>query len=173
MNGGRLWINVMANKKILAAIVFWMLAIPASASFAQAFLEETDSTYINLGLISYSTDYVLQEDLSSITFKIRNNTSRSISSMFAWVYRFQESEEGVPGSFLLVNNPHRGSVTVKGGAHPPGLIREWRFEILKRRRTAQGNEEYTLRVSPKSIFYLNIEPAPPPKDPDGPRETRQ
>ncbi len=166
--------NVIAKRKFLAAAGFILLAlIPARASFAQAFLEETDATYINLGLISYSTDYVLQEDVSAITFKIRNNTSRSISSLFAWVYRFQEGQEGVPGNFLLVNNPHRGSVTVKGGAHPPGRIREWRFEIVKRQRTAIGNEEYTLRVSPKSIFYLNIEPNPPPKKPDGPRETRQ
>lgn len=136
----------------LLALLIWHIA--GERSFCQQTKEkETNETFFNLGYISYSSIYVLSQDGMFITFKIRNNANRPVSNIFAWIYRNRESKEGEVSDFMLVNNPNKGGILLKGGAHKPGEIAEWRFSLTRAKDTVDPLEKYTIRVSPKSIFF--------------------
>jgi hypothetical protein len=136
----------------LLAILIWHIAV--GESFCQQPKEkETDETFFNLGYISYSSAYVLSADKMFITFKIKNNASRPVSNIFAWIYRTRESKEGEASDFILVSNPNKGGILLKGGSHKPGEIAEWRFSLTRVKETVDPLEKYTLRVSPKSIYF--------------------
>lgn len=126
--------------------------------------EEADDvrTFINLGLISFSPKYKLTENGRHIIFRIRNNSARSISNIFAWVYGFVKGKDGKETDFRLVNNPHRGGTMVKGGPHFPGKVIEWRFPLTEKISPDDTKRDFTLRASQKSIFFMKVEPAAPP-----------
>ena len=135
-------------------LVLFICLIAGETSFAQQTKEKEDEgTFFNLGYISYSPNYVLSQDGRFITFKVRNDTSRPITNIFAWVYRSGEEKEGETSGFLLVNNPNKGGILVKGSSHPSGEIAEWRFSFTRVKNKINPSEKYSLRVSPKSIFF--------------------
>lgn len=134
------------------------------AKFAAAQNQEINpdarEEFIPLGLISFSTKYQLAEDGRFIIFTIRNNAGRTINNIYGWVYRYRKGDDEKPENVLLVNNPHRGGVIVKGRPHSPGKLADWRFPLFKRVQEKDKENRFTLRVSPKSLFYSNIETRP-------------
>lgn len=147
-------------KKILSAkhfltclLIFLIWHIAGDEGSCQQNKEtEVEETFFNLGYISYSASYVLSPDRLFITFKVKNNTSRPISNIFAWIYRTSKAKEGETPDFLLVNNPNKGGILLKGASHSPGETSEWRFPLIRAKEPVP-QEEYSLRVSPKSIFF--------------------
>ena len=120
----------------------------------EATSEENSENFSNLGYISFSDKYTISKNAKNIVFRIRNNATRSISKIYAWVYEVSK-EEGT--AYRLVNNPNQGGLPVKGGVHAPGTIVDWRFPLT----AADQNKtevEYTLRASHRSIFFTNLEP---------------
>lgn len=137
----------------LAWLVLLLAPIPVSAQ-----TDEPENELIDLGPISFSPDYNLSEDKSFIIFTIRNNTTRSIHGIFAWVYEFNENENSVPVNFRLANNPHKGGLSIAGEAHVPGALVGWRFPLTSARLLNDKFQKFTLRASPKGIFFSKVEP---------------
>lgn len=148
--------KINSQKKCIwvSLLALFICHLAGETSFAQQTKEKEDEkAFFNLGYVSYSPNYALSQDGRFITFKVRNNTSRPITNIFAWVYRSGEEKEGETSGFLLVNNPNKGGILVKGGLHPSGEIAEWRFSFTRVKNTTDPTEKYSLRVSPKSIFF--------------------
>lgn len=122
--------------------------------------DEEEIDFFNLGLISVSPNYILAEDAKFILFTIRNNTTRSISNIFGWVYEFIEDEQGVSSNFRLVNNPNQGGLIIKEKHHTPGTVVQWRFSLIASKQPVDPLKSFTLRISPKGIFFSRIEPQP-------------
>jgi len=123
---------------------------------------DADSEFVNLGSIAFSNDYQLSADRSFIIFKIKNQEFRTLSHIFGWVYLFETGSDQQPTAFQLINNPHQSAILIKGGPHRPGVTAQWRF-FLRKKTSANAKEKFTLRVSPKSLFYAVWEP-PLPKE---------
>ncbi len=118
----------------------------------------TDEVFIDLGPISFSSNFVLSPDLDHITFRIKNQTTRTIDKMYGWVYHYAKGTVSNPRNLTLVNNPHRGGTVTLGQPHRPGEIAEWRFPLIKTLPSTDIAEKFTLRVTLKGIFYPRIEP---------------
>ena len=126
----------------------------------------------NLGPISYANDYKLSPESDHITYRIKNQTALTIEQIYAWIYHAAEDEEGNTTSSTLVNNPHRGGIITEGKPHRPGDIAKWRFPLIKRLTTkieglgggGVNAKTFTLRVSPKGIFYPKVEPPAKPEE---------
>lgn len=157
-------INRLPYKLILAfSLFFSVLHMGGVDCFAQQAQTGTDksgksvkSNFINLEYISFSPDFTLGDNASFIVFKIQNNSARPIANIFAWVYRIKKGKNKDTLSYLLANNPNKGGILVNGGTHAPGEIAEWRFPLTQTANPndpIDPNEKYTLRVSPKSIFF--------------------
>ena len=131
-----------------------------------------DDAFNNLGPISYANDYKLSPESDHITYRIKNQTARTINKIYAWIYHASEDDQGNTTSSTLVNNPHRGGVITKGKPHRPGDIAEWRFPLIKTlaskiERIGGGGarpKTFTLRVSNKGIFHPKAEPPAKPKE---------
>ncbi|NIQ04146.1 MAG: hypothetical protein GWM98_30465, partial [Nitrospinaceae bacterium] len=93
-----------------------------------------------------------------ILFRIRNNTPRSISHIYAWIYKYRDLGRAGKKDYVLVNNPHQGGQVLKG-PHAPGTVKEWRFSLRKDLPLPEKNEKFTLRVQPGAIFYHSLEPS--------------
>ena len=145
------------NKKIICLLFFCLTLVSFSPDEAAA-QNISQKDFTNLGLISISRNYTLAKDASHIIFPIRNNTTRTISNIFGWVYRFNQPPEGKPFNFVLVNNPHRGGTVIKGKPHRPTTIADWRFPLIKAVPGSKKAGKYTLRISTKSVFYPKVEP---------------
>ena len=143
---------------IICALVVWGLVFQVGITFSQESSNRRNDEFVHLGLISYLKKYEVAKDGSHIIFKIRNNGNLSISTMFAWVYRYTEGPDGKPIDWILVNNPHKGGIKFLRTPHPPGKIKKWRFPIIRRFRLVDIKEKYALRISQKSIFFATIEP---------------
>jgi len=115
--------------------------------------------FVDLGTISFSKEYKIKPGDEFIIFPIRNNSSRTISNIHAWIYKYSEDANGQPSGLLLVNNPHRGGMVADGKTHTPGTVADWRFPLVRGNRTSDPTGKFTLRVSPKSILFALIEPA--------------
>ncbi|MBI5427088.1 MAG: hypothetical protein HZA02_02280 [Nitrospinae bacterium] len=126
--------------------------------------------FINLGLVSYSPDYTLAPDASFIVFKIKNNSARSISNIFGWVYRYQEGNDGNAANFVLVNNPNQGGMMLKSDRLAPGGVAEWKFALTKNAQAGKDKGKYALRISPKSIFFSRLGPGTKPGGPSKPSQ---
>lgn len=120
--------------------------------------EEEDFT--NYGLISISNKFELSKDRRHIAFNILNNTGRSISNLFGWVYEFDEDESGKKNKFILRNYPHKGSVCISSRFHKPGKRGKWRF-VLKRAVPDDAEHNFLLMVNLNSIFFAKVEPIEP------------
>ncbi|MBN4078343.1 hypothetical protein JYT29_03370 [Nitrospina gracilis] len=143
--------------------LFFVFALAFALNFAplgfQVYGQEQKAEkFTNLGAIAISDKYTLPENRRAIVFRIRNNTTRSISQIFGKVYKINKSTTDPKKKFLLINNPHRGANTLKGSPHLPGTIAEWNFVLAVKPRLADQNLSYTLQVHPRSIFFSNVEP---------------
>jgi hypothetical protein len=148
-------------KKYLLFIPFiilmsWLLimAIYPSPALAQ---EDVNEKFSNLGLIGVSNLFSLPEQTNNIVFRIKNNSSRTISHIFGWVYQFDKTANGQGKNYLLLNNPHKGGNIVKGNPHRPGTVSEWSFPLVREPFIANQEIDYTLRVHSRSIFFASIE----------------
>ena len=71
--------------------------------------EDIKEEFVNIGLIGVSKLHSLPEQTNSIVFRIRNNTTRTISQIYGWVYMYDKGPNGKGNNFVLMNNPHKGS----------------------------------------------------------------
>ena len=134
----------------------WMFALANYPSNALAH-EDVNEKFENIGLIGISNLYTLPDKTSTIVFKIRNNSTRTISHIFGWVYIYDKEPNGKGKNFVLLNNPHRGGSIIKGKPHRPGTVSEWSFPLVREPSTANQEIDYTLRVHSRSIFFANVE----------------
>tara|TARA_B100000686_G_scaffold355103_1_gene469938 strand:- start:5672 stop:6175 length:504 start_codon:yes stop_codon:yes gene_type:complete len=112
--------------------------------------------FVNLGYISVSKKFTLASNGKSITYKIRNNTTRSISNLFAWIYEIEKKKDNKSPLYRLVNNPNKGGLPIKGSAHSPGETTDWRFLLTAAVKTKK-DIDYALRISHRGIFFVNME----------------
>ncbi len=144
------------KKKVIAFLYF--IALSTTLSVNQAYSQgQKEEKFTNLGPIAISDKYVLPENRRAIIFRIKNNSSRSISQIYGRVFMIKKIETDPNKRFLLINNPHKGGNILKGKPHRPGTISEWNFTLMREPLIANQNIEYTLQVHPRSIFYANIE----------------
>ena len=134
----------------------WMFALASYPSNALA-QEEVNEKFVNIGLIGISNLYILPEKTNTIVFRIRNNSSRTISHIFGWVYMYDKAPNNKGKNFVLLNNPHKGGNIIKGKPHRPGTVSEWSFSLVREPSTANQEIDYTLRVHSRSIFFANVE----------------
>lgn len=111
------------------------------------------------GPIGISNQFTLPDKTNTIVFRIKNNTTRTISQIYGWVYMYDKGPNGKGKNFLLLNNPHKGGNIVKGNPHSPGTISEWSFPLVREPFIANQEIDYTLRVHPRSIFFAKVEGA--------------
>ena len=134
----------------------WMFVLANYPSNALA-QEDVNEKFENIGLIGISNLYTLPDKTSTIVFKIRNNSTRTISHIFGWVYAYDKEPNGKGKNFVLLNNPHKGGNIIKGKPHRPGTVSEWSFPLMREPSTANQEIDYTLRVHSRSIFFANVE----------------
>ncbi len=148
-------------KKLLSQIfrTCLILAVYSSDILAQ---EDASEKFVNIGLIGVSNIYTLPEKTNTIVFRIKNNTTRTISKIYGWVYMYDKGPNGRGKNFVLLNNPHKGGNIVKGNPHRPGTISEWSFPLVREPFIANQEIDYTLRVHSRSIFFANVESVAPP-----------
>ena len=120
--------------------------------------EEKDEKFTNIGAIAISDKYTLPKNRRSIIFRIRNNTSRSISQIFGKVFIVDKEATDPRKKLLLTNNPNKGGNIIKGSPHLPGTIAEWNFVLAGKPPLSNQKIRYTLQVHPRSIFFSNVEP---------------
>ena len=118
---------------------------------------KSEEEFVNMGYISVSPKYTIGPRAKSITFKIKNNATRSIQSIFGWVYEFTESEEGEVSNFRLVNNPNKSGLPSKRSAHKPITDETWRFPLIAVNPPIDPSKKFTLLVDPKGIRFAIIE----------------
>ena len=134
----------------------WMFALANYPSNALA-QEDVNEKFENIGLIGISNLYTLPDKTSTIVFKIRNNSTRTISHIFGWVYMYDKAPNNKGKNFVLLNNPHKGGNIIKGKPHRPGTVSEWSFPLVRELFIANQEIDYTLRVHSRSIFFANVE----------------
>ena len=117
--------------------------------------EQKAEKFTNIGAIAISDKYTLPDNRGAIVFRIRNNTTRSISQIFGKVYMIDKLATDPRKKILLINNPHKGGNIQKGGPHLPGTVSEWNFVLAMK---PDQNLRYTLQVHPRSIFFSTVEP---------------
>jgi len=120
--------------------------------------EQKAEKFTNIGAIAISDKYTLPINRHAIIFRIRNNTTRSISQIFGKVYMIDKLATDPRKKFLLINNPHKGGNILKGSLHLPGKVSEWNFVLAMKPRIANQNLSYTLQVHPRSIYFSTVEP---------------
>ena len=134
----------------------WMFALAGYPSNALA-QEDVNEKFVNIGLIGISNLYTLPDQTKTIVFRIRNNSTRTISHIFGWVYMYDKALNGKGKNFVLLNNPHKGGNIIKGKPHRPGTVSEWSFPLVREPFIANQEIDYTLRVHSRSIFFANVE----------------
>jgi len=120
--------------------------------------EVNEDKFFNIGPISISDLYTITPNKQNIVFKIKNNTSRTIRQIYGWAYKFDKGADGKGKNFVLLNNPHKGGIIIKGKPHRPGSISEWSFPLVRKPSIASQETSYTLRVHSRSIFFASTEP---------------
>ena len=145
--------------KILAFSFFSLLlvSIPISAQEEQP----EEESFVNWGYISVSPKFTLGQKTQFIVFPVKNNTTRSIRTIHAWIYELSQDDQGTV-TFRLANNPNIGGLLFKEKLHTPGTVADWRFSLVAAKRPAGGEQKFTLRVSHRGIYFARIEPPPPP-----------
>ena len=146
----------MKNNLFIAFLLIFSLVLFLSNN--QAYGQEEEEKFTNIGPIGISNKYTIPEKKRAIIFRIKNNSSRTIKQLFGRVFKIDKSQTDPQKKFLLINNPHKGGSISKGKPHRPGTISEWHFTLALEAPTANEEIEYTLQVHPKSIFFANIEP---------------
>jgi hypothetical protein len=149
------YLKIKKQSLILTAICLFSLTSYAGQALAQ---DDVKENFVNSGLISISDLYNLPSKTNTIVFRIKNNTARTISQIYGWVYMYDKGADGKGTNFVLLNNPHRGGNIIKGNPHRPKRISEWSFPLLRKTNIANKEISYTLRVHTRSIFFASIEP---------------
>ncbi len=155
------------NKSIKVCLKQWLicscfftlclLLIPLN-SFAQTEAKDNEGPeYINFGYVSVSPKYTIAPNAKSIIFRIRNNATRSIQSIFGWVYEFEEPEEGEATQFRLVNNPNKSGIPIKGAIHKPAAEEQWRFPLIAANPPVNSSKKFTILIDPRGIRFAIIE----------------
>ncbi len=150
-------LNNMQNKIFFVCALSFALNL-APLCFQVYGQNQSAERFTNIGAISISDKFTLPADRRAIIFRIRNNTTRSISQIFGKVYRVDKLATDLGKKFLLINNPHKGGNILKGNPHLPGAIAEWNFALAVQPVVADQNLSYTLQVHPRSIFFSTVEP---------------
>jgi hypothetical protein len=117
-----------------------------------------EEKFTNIGAIAISDKFTLPKNRRAIIFRIRNNTTRSISQIFGKVLMIDKLATEPRKKLLLTNNPNKGGNILKGSPHLPGTIAEWNFVLTEEPRLADQQISYTLQVHPRSIFFSNVKP---------------
>jgi hypothetical protein len=138
----------------LLGVIFFTFIFYPSQALTQ---EDVKESFINNGLISISDLYSVPSKENIIVFRIKNNTARTISQIYGWVYMFDKGSDGKGKNFVLLNNPHKGGNNIKNKPHQPGKISEWSFSLAREPSIESQEIGYTLRVHPRSIFFASIE----------------
>jgi hypothetical protein len=146
------------SKKLFFVYLLVFSLILAPLCFQVYGQEEKDEKFTNIGAIAISDKYTLPKNRRSIIFRIRNNTTRSISQIFGKVFMIDKESTDSRKKLLLTNNPNKGGNILKGSTHLPGTIAEWNFVLAGKPRLSDQNIRYTLQVHPRSIFFSNVEP---------------
>lgn len=141
----------------LGFIIFFFGISDAQTQPNEDAIDQPEEEFINFGYISVSPKYKLGPRAKSITFKIKNNATRSIQSIFGWVYEYTESEEGEASDFRLVNNPNKSGLLFKGGEHKPITEETWRFRLIAANPPIDPSKKFTLLVDPRGIRFAIIE----------------
>ena len=141
-------ILLLSSLSLLSSIFFTVQAI------AQ---EDSNEKFFNIGPISISNLNTIPSKKNNIVFKIKNNTSRTISQIYGWAYKFDKGPDGKGKNFVLLNNPHKGGMIIKGKPHRPGTVSEWSFPLVRKPSSTNQETSYTLRVHSRSIFFASIE----------------
>jgi len=136
-----------------AVLIFIGVFLTLPNGYAQTELEKKEEKLINLGLISLSSEYSLGRDGNHIIFKIKNNSSRTLSTIYGWVYVYREDEKGAAEKLELVNNPHRGGILVEGIPQWPGQWGQWRFPIQRPPGRRDSSDKYRLHVYDRGVFF--------------------
>jgi hypothetical protein len=125
--------------------------------------KEEEEEFLNQGLISTSKTYKITPQSQYIVFKIQNNAGKTINNFYPWIYKyFKDPKDGIE-KYLLVNNVHSGGVRLNGIPHRPGTRVDWRFSMVRGNNPNDPEaKNYILLTHPKSIHFVNIEPAPDP-----------
>lgn len=147
----------MSNKlfSVIALALILNIAPLCIQIYAQ---EQKAEIFTSLGAIAISDKNFLPPNRQAIVFRIRNDTSRSISQIFGKVYMINKIATDPSKKILLINNPHKGGNIVKGNPHLPGTVAEWNFALAIKPRVEDQNLSYTLHVHPRSIFFSTVEP---------------
>jgi hypothetical protein len=149
--------------KIVNTLAYILVPIIMFSSMAWGQDKEDKETFVRTGTVAFSKKYILADDLSHIVFKIKNHNPKTLSQIFGWVYRTPATKDtDIQNSkkLILVNNPHRGGIIVKGNPHRPGNKAQWRFMLDRNMQGATEKDTFTLRVSPKGVFFPSLEPPP-------------
>ena len=121
--------------------------------------EQKTEKFTNIGAIAISDKYSVPVNRRGIIFRIRNNTTRSISQIFGKIYMIDKLETDPSKKFTLINNHHKGGNIQKGSPHLPGTVAEWNFALAVQPPSAKAKSvSYTLQVHPRSIFFSSVEP---------------
>ena len=147
----------MPNKIFFVYILTFSLIL-APLCFQVYGQEEKDEKFTNIGAIAISDKYTLPKNRRAIIFRIKNNTTRSISQIFGKVFMINKEASDPRKKLLLTNNPNKGGNILKGSPHLPGTIAEWNFVLIQEPRLTDQQISYTLHVHPRSIFFSNVKP---------------
>jgi hypothetical protein len=118
---------------------------------------EEEAEFVNFGYVSVSPKYTIGPKAKRIIFKIRNNATRSIKNIFAWVYEIKKEEDGGVSGFRLVNNPNKSGLPIKGGAHEPSAEEQWSFPLIAANPPIDPSKQFTLLVDPRGVRFAAIE----------------
>jgi hypothetical protein len=147
----------MPNKLLFVyALAFSLILVPLCCQVNGQ--EQKGEKFTNIGAIAISDKFTLPKNKRAIIFRIRNNTTRSISQIFGKVFMIDKEANDPRKKLLLTNNPNKGGNILKGSPHRPGTIAEWNFVLAVKPRLADQNISYTLQVHPRSIFFSKVEP---------------
>ncbi len=147
--------------KLVNTLSYILIPIFMFSSLAWGQDKDDKETFVRTGTIAFSKKYILADDFSHIIFKIKNHNPKTLSQIFGWVYRIpatKDEDAQNTKKLILVNNPHRGGIIVKGNPHRPGNKAQWRFLLDRNMQGATEKDTFTLRVSPKGVFFPIMEP---------------
>ncbi len=119
--------------------------------------DEKEVEFVNFGYVSVSPKYKIGPRAKRIIFKIKNNATRSIQSIFAWVYEIKKEDDGQVSEFRLVNNPNKSGLPIKGGTHEPSTEEQWSFPLIAANPPVDPSKQFTLLVDPRGVRFATIE----------------
>ena len=150
--------NLLLNIKKITLLLSSLSLLSSIFYSVQAIAQEdSNEKFFNIGPISISNLNTIPSKKNNIVFKIKNNTSRTISQIYGWAYKFDKGPDGKTKNFVLLNNPHKGGMIIKGKPHRPGTVSEWSFPLVRKPSSTNQETSYTLRVHSRSIFFASIE----------------